>query len=255
MYEKIYLDYLQGLSDALKIRPTIKLVYNDQKIQKLWIKVIKYNMIIYLIRWIASFYFYLSFLEYLMIIFNSLFHLLHYLDLIRLTSHYATRANLPISALDNMALAIVMSSYQFVVYLTTQLVSFILRSNYLSYVINFYILSTYHSLYCFNHLWQHKKVELFHRIDIHEKLWPYYLGYGMIITIIYLFGSCPFALVIYNTYLMHLLMVPFLVPTRFPTTQRSYPSISLRFFSYLTSIFLWLGSLLVGRQSNTAINE
>ena len=101
---------------------------------------------------------------------------------------------------------------------------------------------------CFNNLWQHKKLSINCRIDMHEKLWPYYIGYGTIATIIYQYAETQYIYGLYNIYMAILISIPFLIEPIYPKKQIQYPSINLKFFSYIMKFvfnitkFLFRGS-------------
>jgi hypothetical protein len=250
MYKHIARDFFCGITNSIRFDLYVKALMNNQRLQKLTFKIIKYNTLMHFLPYILSYLFYrytglnfmfiLDILIYPINIFSILFHLLHYIDLVNMVCIYSSK-NFRIDNTENgLTLAITMFIYQLVIYLTTSIISIIFngRMHMIAILINFTILTIYHSFYCFNNLWQYKKVGMFHRIDMHEKLWPYYVGYGIFTTIIYLHIKNPIMLGIYNLYMVLLISVPFMIKTRYPNSVMSYPKINLKIFSYMTSLTL-----------------
>jgi glycopeptide antibiotics resistance protein len=81
-------------------------------------------------------------------------------------------------------------------------------------------------------------MEMIYRINIHEKLWPYYFGYGTIPMIIYQYSGSHIGLGTYNIYMILVIALPFMIQPRYPSRTRNYPTypaINLTLFSYITS--------------------
>ncbi|MEM0354225.1 MAG: hypothetical protein QXW79_01450 [Thermoplasmata archaeon] len=137
---------------------------------------------------------------------------------------------------------ITMTLYKFTIYLTTHLINLILHERFffVAICLNFVILEFYHSFYCYNNWWQHKRIGILQRINICEKMWPFYLGYGTFATIIYFYTSIPEIAGLYNLYIMFLISNPFLAETKHWNILSSYPSINLSLFSYLTKYLFFL---------------
>ena len=242
----ILLDFLKGIITSCKINVFAKNMYYDPKLFRLVKKIIKYNIMMHLLPimlvqlvWYLTGFSIESVLTIIAIptsIFNTLFHLLHYMDLVNIVSTYSSKSKSGLQQLELTSLAVTMSIYQIVIYLTTSLVNLLFYDKFyfISIFINFVILAVYHSFYCYNNLWQYHKIDIAYRIDMHEKLWPYYLGYGTISTIIYLFSSKQYVMGIYNIYLVFGITLPFLLTTKYPKKEIQYPHIKMRIFSYIT---------------------
>ena len=247
MYNAIVCDYLRGVINSCKINLLITSAIQNSKLAKLLYKIIKYNFILYVLPLMLvqilnifdlSFYCILNFISYPIGIFSAVFHLLHYMDLMNIVCTNSSKSNNEMPVLDLISLAITMSLYNIVIYLTTNLINLFFheRIYILAIMLNFIILTIYHSFYCFNNLWQYKKIEMAYRIDMHEKLWAYYMGYGTIATIIYLYVNNFYVMGLYNLYMTICISMPFMIEPRYPSKTKNYPnypSINLVIFSYI----------------------
>jgi len=243
MYRYIIEDFVSGLFNSIRIDKIIKPTRENPKLKKLWFKICKYNFLLHifptllllLVDWLfdISLIFIFNILAYPINLFSGLFHLLHFFDLVNIICIHTPKSSKTVGALDMISLMITMSIYQIVIYLTTTIINLIFHDNlyFAAIILNFIILTIYHSFYCFNNLWQYKKIDMFRRIDIHEKLWPYYIGYGTISTILYLCAIHPIMIAIYNLYLATIIALPFLLATRYPKKEIGYPKINLTIFS------------------------
>ena len=262
----ILYDYAGGIITSCKINLFITNVYKNNKLFSLITKIIKYNLLLhFLLTIVAQIIFYfigvsfpklINVLGYPLNIFSALFHLLHYMDLINIVITYSSKNSSTIPVLELVSLAFTMSIYQIVIYLTTNLINILLhdRLYYIAIFINFIILTIYHSFYCYNNLWQYKKIEMIYRIDMHEKLWPYYFGYGTIATIIYQYTTNPLILGFYNMYMVLLISLPFMVQPKYPSKTNNYPSypaINLTIFSYITGCIFWLSRYITRTTKNS----
>lgn len=246
MYKSILNDYLFGISNSLYLGKFWHVFWNNPKMYRLVLKICKYNFLMHflptLLEYFMVWFFGISIsplintLYYPIGIFSILFHMLHYMDLVNMACMYTSK-NLSNSAnnFNPISLAITMSIYNLIIYLTTTLVNLIFHDRFfwLANIINFLTLTIYHSFYCFNNLWQHKKIEIFYRIDMHEKLWPYYMGYGSVATLLYLYSDNVIVLGLYNLYMILCISLPFFLEPIFPKKEISYPPIKLKIFSHL----------------------
>jgi hypothetical protein len=245
MYKNILIDFLKGLTNSARFDYFLKPISENLKLRRLVIKICKYNfflhflpsIILYFVGWLfnTNMMPIMNVIVYPINIFSSLFHLLHYFDLVNMVCFYSIKTSKSAPVLDMLSLTITLTIYQLVIYLTTTLVNLMFhdRLYLLALCLNFVILTIYHSFYCFNNLWQYKKIDMFYRIDMHEKIWPYYIGYGVISTIIYLHIDNPYMLSFYNLYMALLISLPFLLEVKYPKKIMDYPSINLTIFSYI----------------------
>lgn len=259
MYKYIAQDFLNGILCSLKINLYITALINDNRLCKLTRKILKYNFLMhflpYILFYVIKWQFNLNIMPVLDVlfcpinIFSFLFHLLHYIDLVNIVCVYSLKTSRTGSAIDALSLTITMSIYQLVIYLTTSIINIIFngRLHLLAVLINFIILTIYHSFYCFNNLWQYKKINMFYRIDMHEKLWPFYVGYGIISTIIYLHLKNPIMLGIYNLYMVLIISIPFMIKVKYPKKENNalYPKINLKIFSHMTGLIFEITKIII----------
>lgn len=256
MYKQILEDFSKGFINSIRIDYLITRIIENSRLKKLSLKFFKYNLLLYFIPYIffkiiQSLFNYplmliFDILLYPINIFSTLFHIFHYIDLMRMISIYTSKTSNTTTVVDTISLTITMFIYQIVIYFINMLINIIFhdRLYVLAISLNIIILTIYHSFYCFNNLWQYKKIEIFYRIDMHEKLWPYYIGYGFLPTLIYFYVSNPFVLGIYNLYMVLVIALPFLIEPIYPKKVMPYPSINLMIFSYITRIIFSLSRFL-----------
>jgi hypothetical protein len=127
--------------------------------------------------------------------------------------------------------------YQIAIYSTNALINFLIydKNATIAILVNFVILSIYHSFYSFNNKWHHKKINVVHRINMCEKLWPYYIGFGIVPTILYLNSRNLIMMSLYNFYIILSIAIPFLVKEK-KAACGNYPKINLVIFSYVLYI-------------------
>lgn len=242
IYQYILQDFNLGLCDSIRIDKLCKIISHDTKIYNCLYKIIKYNMVLYLIPYLfvslinlsigLNLFMLFDWLIYPIDILSCFFHILQYIDLVSCINKYTTRSMTNRNNMNYLSLSITMTIYQLVIFITTIVLDLFFRNNliYLSVILKILILSIYHSFYCFNNLWQYKQITLYHRIDIHEKLWPYHLGFGFIATIIYIFNNYYWISGIYNIYISILVCMPFINKTIYPDKYIKYNSINLKPF-------------------------
>lgn len=262
MYRNIFEDFLRGLLNSLRLDYLVKLFLKDFKLKNLIIKICKYNFLMHflptIIMWLLNWsiginlYSLLDVIIYPINLFSALFHLLHYMDLANIVCTHTSKTSNTVGGLDLISLAITMTIYQFIIFSTTMFINLIFSNNMylISFIINFFVLTIYHSFYYFNNLWQYKKIEMAKRIDMHEKLWAYYTGYGLISTIIYLYIDSQFILGLYNLYMALMIALPFLIEPIYPKKIVTYPSINLTIFSYITNFVFMLSKKIIDTFSN-----
>lgn len=250
MYYEILKDYSAGILDSIRINLLVKFIKTNGQMRNCIFKIFKFNFFLHLFP-----FFVISLLEYLfnislviilniinypINIFSIIFHIIHYMELISIICKYSPRMPNDRDTIDTLSLSITMTIYQLVIYFSATIINYIIPDKYyFNILLTFIILTFYHSFYCFNSLWQYKLIKMSLRIDMHDKLWPYYAGYGTIATIIYHYIDHPIILSIYNTYIIAIILLPFLLVTRYPRTRMVYPSINLSLFSYMMRIALY----------------
>lgn len=198
----------------------------NKKILKLIIKVLIYNIFIYMIQKIEYYIITIP-----LIIFNILFHTLHYIDLINIINKNKSLKN----SIDSISISITLGIFQTVIYLLIILINLIFNDRFkiLKIIINYFILTFYHSFYCYNNLWQSKGIDMVYRLDIFQKLWPYFIGYGSIASIIYInMGQIN---IFYNMYMILIITIPFLEKARYPKDEK-YPKLNIDIIYFLIKI-------------------
>lgn len=249
MYLEIILDFISGVYDSMRI----DILYNmllDSKIKKIILAICSVNFLMYfipaLLVSIVEYIFdmplqlFLDIISYPIGVFSLFFHLFNYLTLINTIPCEPIDPNAKSTIIDSYSLAITMTVYNFVVYFTNYIVNYIFhyRMYVVAILINFSIITMYHSFYCFNNLWQRKRISEFHRIDMCEKLWPYYVGYGIVPSIIYMYTNYRYVLGLYNIYITLIICFPFYLKIKIPTKIPAYPNINLNIISYITKLFV-----------------
>lgn len=262
MYFEILKDYFWGIVDSLNIFLFLKKIGTDKKIITSILNIIWFNFFAHmLLEFSALAIMYLfdisihglvTVLKYPINLVSALYHLLNYMDLLTMISVKASKNSNKLPFLDVISLPITTLIYQFVIFLTTQIINLVLDDSLhnFAFFCNFIFLSIYHSFYCYNNLWQYLKIDISRRIDMHEKLWPYYIGYGTVATLIYLYSDNQIVLGFYNIYLSFVISLPFLLKTRYPSShtgasvypkkEQRYFAINLSIFSYITSCIIYL---------------
>jgi hypothetical protein len=246
MYSLILKDYFYGFFYSFNFLSVIKVLIKDNKLRKLLIKIIFYNFLLHVIPYFVFYYIFHhdipTIIKIILNIASFLFHVIHYMDLLRDISRYCDQIYLQANReiIDIISLGITMSIYGSVICFATEIINIVFNFYSVKYIINFFLLSIYHSLYCFNGVWQYYQISITTRIDIHERLWPYYLGYGTIATLIYLNTNIYWMYAVYNIYCGIIIMIPFLQKPYLPRKKKYYFSINLSIFSYLTFISIKL---------------
>lgn len=259
MISEIVLDFLEGIIKSIRVDRLIQTAYLDTKIANLIWKICKYNLLLHLLPLLlvemveyttgVSLGFLLVLLYYPLTLFSNALHMLYYMDLINNVQHHARRYQVRTtssnytSPVNTISVAATMAIYKFTIYLTSQLITTVLNSKFplLEYTLSFCILMIYHAICCYNNLWQFQRIKMEFHIDMYEKLWPYYLGYGLISSILYLQSDDWYMLIAYNVYTMLVVALPFLLETRYPEPgYQPYPPINLTPFAYFSRLIMYI---------------
>jgi hypothetical protein len=240
---QIILDFFRGVKASVEIPSLINLISVRPSVGIILWRIMRFNLLCHMVPGILMYYLStgptINFIIGVIInLISFIFHLIHNIDLV--SNLDSNQKNSDMSTLDCLTLAITMSIYQIAIWLATSLVSFLLseRLYYLSILINFLSLSIYHSMYCFNNSWQKSRIMMYYRIDMLEKLWPYYVGYGTIATIICMMINNQIVTAIYNCYLTTIIIIPFCIDHIYPKHEMPYLSVNLSIFSWLSDIIL-----------------
>ncbi|BCS82957.1 putative etoposide-induced protein 2.4 [Cotonvirus japonicus] len=250
-------DIQQGLIDSIRFDLVWNKIQTNDKLNNKFRKIIKHNILMFvlpiILLWVIDNLFdvNLSYIyDYSKIIIGTvsgLFHLLYFFDIVDIVCIYANKSNRLINKSNLISLTIIVFFFQMSVYLVMEIINFILNDKFplVSTIVKFLILTIYHSFYCFNNLWHYKRVDFQSRINIHEKFWPYYFGYAVIVSILYLCSGYKIVTAFYNIYMTVCIIIPFIIKTKYPHQQQSYPSINLKIFCWIVSFIQYIIHYLV----------
>jgi hypothetical protein len=257
---EIVKDISYGFIDSIRMDIFASYAYSNTKGLRTIFKILKYNLYLHVVpTFIAnllstifqfSFYTILYYLNYLLMTISIFLHTVAYIELANslsgsLSSKKFKKVKSEISFSNTITIIIMMTIYQLVVFFSTKLISLVLDHSFylLGIIINFIILTIYHSIYAYNNLWQGLGIDLNKRIIIHEKRWAYFLGYGLTATILYTYAVNGYIVAIYNMYVGALLSIPLLLNFDYDFYFGSnipYFRLNLSFFSVL---IMWIFTL------------
>jgi len=244
MITDILYHFYLGLINSLRIDSFLYIIITDDKIINILWKIIKFNLVINLF---LSYFISLIFPPFCLIInFVSIFfHTIHYFDVIN---------NIPVKTknnnqiFDTMAVILTITIYQISISLMLTILNYIFYEMKLILgIINYIIPTIYHSFYFYNNVWQRYNINIQKRIDTYETFWPYYFGYGTLISLLYYNYSIPYIAFLYNMYMFVLTIIPFSYPIKkqniipIPENNTSYFKIDMSIFSYISK---WLFRLI-----------
>lgn len=244
MFQQILLSILHGFVQSLNVIKLSKLIYRNKNLRQNVIKLIKHNSIFYLLPGLLIYLMgispdYFSYIYIPIEIFSSFIHLLYYFDISNIVNNSivsrSKKSNSDSS--DPITGSITMALYQFTMIVTISINDiFIVYINiYLSYLIKFLLLSMYHAVFSHNNLWQNIGLNITQRIDIYQKMWPYYFGYGIIASMMYIQTNI-FIKGIYNIYIGILISIALLNKMVLPTSKITFPELNLKMIEYIMSI-------------------
>ena len=246
MYYHIGKDFVQGIMDSVRIDLIAEQIISNNKIKDNFVKICKWNLMLYIFTLVVcdiiefvtsiSIHAIRNYVLYPIDIISVFFHFIYIYEIVEVMCF--SRKILPLTSVPTnvFVISITTSIYGFFVYVSTKIIGYIFSNNLylISLIIKFLILTYYHSFYSFNNIWKCDYIDLLYRIDIHEKLWPYYIGFGLFPTILYLSTENMYVLSVYNIYTSMSVIIPFLIKEKYPPNIELYPSINLHIFSYFT---------------------
>lgn len=243
MILSIISDIIIGIRDSCNILYLLTYLYDKHQFRTIILKIIKYNFYFHILPFVflklipetkVIMLTFLTYLIYFLNLFSVLFHLICHIDLVDTLSSFKPKTTSNMSFLDLLSTTIIFTIYQSIIYLFFMIIDILLNDRLYVIIIFFkiIILSMYHSLYCYNNLWQFHRVDLFQRINIFECNWPYFLGFGLFCSIIYYNIADTYWLFIYNLYLNIIICLPFLLDRRWPQKE-TYSKINLIPLYYL----------------------
>lgn len=252
MFKTILHHYLKGFTSSFNIIPLYLASLSNPKLTTYIWQIFKFNLIFIVLphllcQFIGWFGFNVSLLSWLYYcsvgIISGIFHATHYLDITQIISQDIQKTDSKISFIDKISIAITMMIYQFAIYLSTNVIYYLLVDKFyvLMIIIKYIVILIYHALYCYNNVWHTMNIDIGKRIDILEKRWPYYFGYASLISFIYYYIQNPIIGAVYNLLLIMMLSNPFLIKIHFPS-QRKYFAINLRIFTYVMNCIVGLST-------------
>jgi hypothetical protein len=225
---EIIKDTSYGIIDSARLDIFAFSSYSNSKCLKIILKILKYNLCLHILpTFLANLltnFFQVSFqvlfyyLNFPLMLTSIFLHTVAYIELanalgtvVSAKKFRKVKPNVTFS--DSITVVIMMAIYQLVVFFSTKIISLVLGNTFymLGLLINFIILTIYHSLYAYNNLWQVLCIDINQRITIHEKRWAYFLGYGLPATVLYALASDGYIMAIYNIYIGIILSIPLLM--------------------------------------------
>lgn len=249
-------DFLNGVFLSLRLDLIINLIVDNEKIRSIIGKICRFYLGLYFIpfffAYLLNYYFNLDFrwcypyVNIFTTVISMIPNMVFVIDLtktIKVKSLNKNTQQLP----DLITVGLIMNFYQMIMFQSTYLLQYLFHDKlyYLTVIVIFLILSLYHSFFCYNSVWRKINIKICHQIDIHQKCWGYFIGYGIAPSILYFFTDHPVVFGFYNLYLIILIVNPFLVPLPYPPKTESYPSINLKIFSSLTKLALMITTYII----------
>lgn len=237
----ILTEILKGLFQSINIIKLSKLTFRNVNLQRNMWKLLKHNSIFYILPGlimylidISDYYFYYAYIP--IELFSGFIHMLYYFDISTTINNSITSRPKKDTA-DPMTNGLTMTLYQITMIILIGIFDIVINfiNPNLSIIIKFLLLSIYHAVFAHNNLWQCIGLGISQRIDIYQKMWPYYFGYGIIASCLYLQTNI-FLRGIYNIYVGILISVSLLNKMVLPTTKMQLPEINLKLIEYMMVI-------------------
>ena len=255
----ILLDFLSGLYESIRVDTLIYLLMVDDKIKNITWKICKYNVAIPIFAQFIIDYIVPNNMAYIIIyfvkIFNIIFYFLNCIEFIgAMNSVYFAnkKSKKNVSIIDTSAIIITICIFQLSMIALIGIIHYLLYDNayYIFVIINYLILAIYHSFDCYNNVWQNKNINIVTRINMYEKMWAYYFGYGTLSVFLYTYSHNMYILGIYNLYFIVLRSIPF--QDKNQRQPRNYPKINMRIFTYLCE---WIIYPIIGLLQNNVVEN
>jgi hypothetical protein len=143
-----------------------------------------------------------------------------------------------------IANSILMSMYLLVTSILIDLIKniFDVKFYFIGIFFSYLLAMFYHSFYCFNQLWNYYKLIAEKRIMIHENKWAYYMGYGSILSFIYLYlmEKNEYMYIFYNMYMLNEITIPYFIDLKLPGKKSDYPCLNLGFLITIIKNLIYL---------------
>lgn len=250
---EIIKDIFSGFIDSIRADTFISHISNSTKGINIIKKLFKHNLRLHILPLFfvdCIYYFFgislhtvLRYINYPIMLFSIFIHTIIYIEFANAFNSINGSKKIKSTKqdgtfVDTITITIMMGIYQLVVYCSTAVVNFVFADSFYLFglFLTFGILTIYHSLYSYNNLWQKINLDISRRVNVHEIRWAYFLGYGLIATVVYTYTTNAYILAIYNIYMAMLLSIPLLLPFDFDfyfITIPTYFKINLTVFSYI----------------------
>lgn len=220
-------DFFSGFLDSICIHKTLYAICTNHRL----IRLMKTTMMYILIFSLAMYL--LPVLSLGFTLTYNLLQILFLLDIINTLSSIYKKNEPDTSILDNISVALTMTIYVYLIYFITFLIDVILyhRFYYASIFLKTFLLCMYHSFLAFNNIWHTNGISMKRRIDHLERLWPYYIGYGLVASIIYWYQAYPSMFLLYNTYNILIIINVFYIGHKHPVKNSPYFKLNFSIFS------------------------
>lgn len=222
---EIFNDWYKGVVDSLRIFSLIKHI-KKLPLRKHALVIAKVNIFLYVIPVLFLGTKPNHVISFVIGLVATLIHVIKYFDIVCSMSSTNKKSSKKYDGKELVSLGILMAIYQIVVQLVIGV------TNYVFWPGSILLLFLYHSLYCFNNLWQCQGIPIPNRIKRLETMWAYYAGYSTIATILYLFSDNLLVAMTYNIFFALNIATAFVIDDH--KVHKRYPSINLSLFSYFT---------------------
>lgn len=251
-------EYLHGFIDSIRFDIFLRMMFTNEQYKNAFLIIMKHNIIVYCIPELIMYLF--SEIKYVVTLYNFVFyflkiyifanHIMYHQDVLNINSQFITsKQNMNI--VDSVATTITLSLYLMLNYLIFSVINYFITDQHIliywiGISISFFLLSIYHAFYCYNNLWQLKGYNYSNRILLFEIDWAYNLGYGTILTILYM-KTYPktnvLYRIVYNMYMVMTMTLPFLINAKKDINWTPY--FRLRIVSYVLSLFYKIINLVI----------
>ena len=258
--QHILTDITIGLLDSARIDYFLTFVHANDKSKRIVWNIIKTNLLLHIFP--AILFSLIGLPDYWVLsvpinLISAFVHIIFYIELSGVyknsprSSIKSNRSPRSKSPINDIVMTIIMAVYQATISLFTYLLNFIFPLAYVTPYVIFCIWTIYYSMYTYNTLWQAIGIDIPTRIKLHEKKWAYFLGHGLIVSLLHTYADSVLILVSYNIYVGHLLLIPFAMRRRLKklTPELSYPPINLSIFSYVLGKIISACNYFIGRNS------
>jgi hypothetical protein len=206
---------LQGIIDSLRIDLIISVYLHDKILSKL-IKIMQYNFLLYVIPYLILLLLGYENSKYIIIlstILNCVYYVKTFFNYYDFSYQLCKEYSVVKTQLEMKYMAYVATMYifQLFMYTVSYLIYLVLKNiqYHFAYFVHFCLIVFYHSFVLYNYMWQANNIKHGYILNIHEKCWLYFFGYGILISLIYMSSNNLLCGFIYNMYYLILITIPF----------------------------------------------